>query len=325
MKKKIAIIAGGDSGEYRISINSAGVVKNNLDKNKFDVYLIEIRKEGWNFIADDGKKSPVDKNDFSICLKDERIIFDAIFNAIHGTPGENGIIQGYFDMLDIPYTSCDVMTSALTFNKHYCNKVVDSCGFLVSKSLRLLKDDAINAENILTELNLPLFVKPNAGGSSVGMTKVLAANELDEAIQKAFCEDDEVLIEEFIAGREITCGVFEFKGRMMAFPITEIISKKEFFDYEAKYDPSLADEITPADIPEDVDTECKAISVDLYKKLNCKGVVRFDYIFNNDGVYFLEVNTVPGLSSESIVPKQAKVFGLSLTDLFGMMIENVLD
>ncbi len=325
MKKNIAIIAGGDSGEYEISINSASIVKNHLNDKNYCSYVIVIRNGNWYYETDDGEQIAINKHDFSLKVVGKVVYFDVVFNAIHGTPGENGIIQAYFDLLNIPYTSCDVMTSALTFNKSFCNKVVASFGVQLASSMHLFKSDSYFLGGILESLKLPFFVKPNAGGSSVGMSKVNEADKLEDAIKLAFAEDDEILIEEFIPGREISCGVFNFKGKMMAFPITEIITKKEFFDYEAKYKEGFTDEVTPADIPEEIEIDCKATSVDLYHRLNCKGVVRFDYIFNEDGLWFLEVNTVPGLSEASIVPQQAQKFGLSLTELFGMMVENVID
>ncbi len=325
MKKNVAIIAGGDSGEYEISINSAKIVKQHLNDEKYNSYVIVIKGGDWYYVAKDGKKAVINRNDFSLKVNGKTILFDVVFIAIHGTPGENGIIQGYFDLLNIPYTSCDVMTSALTFNKSYCNRVVASFGIQLATSIHLFKHDVYSSEDLLKRLKLPLFVKPNAGGSSVGMSKVNKSDELENAIKIAFDEDDEILIEEYIPGREITCGVFNFKGKMIAFPITEVITKKDFFDYEAKYTSGVADEITPANIPEEIEIDCKAISVNLYHRLNCKGVVRFDYIFNQNGIWFLEVNTVPGLSEASIVPQQAHQFGLSLTELFGMMIENVID
>lgn len=324
MKKNIAIIAGGDSGEYEISINSAAVVKKHLSEERFFAYVIVIRGEAWYYQNPDGQKIDVNKHDFSLIIDNSVITFDAVFNAIHGTPGENGIIQAYFDLLNIPYTSCDVMSSALTFNKSYCNRVVASYGVQVALSIHLFKHDVFTEEDILKKLKLPVFVKPNAGGSSVGMSKVNKKEELAKAIELAFAEDDEVLIEAYIPGREISCGVFNFKGKMMVFPITEIITTNAFFDYAAKYDPGITEEVTPADIPEEIEMECKSTSADLYYNLNCKGVVRFDYIFNEGGIWFLEVNTVPGLSDASIVPQQAQQFGLSLPELFEMMIDNVL-
>jgi D-alanine-D-alanine ligase len=322
-KKNVAIIAGGDSGEYEVSISSANVVYKHLSKDKFNAYLIIIEGKNWYYLDENSDVVDIDKSDFTLFLNEEKISFDVIFNVIHGTPGENGIIQGYFDLLRIPYTSCDLATSALTFNKAFCNGVVRSLGVTVANSVHLIKGNLYNLKSIEEKLGLPVFVKPANGGSSVATTKVKEISELQGAIDLAFTEDDEILVEAFIAGREIDCGVFKYKGQMLVFPITEIISKKEFFDYEAKYE-GMADEITPGQIPLEVEVECKALSADLYQKLNCKGVVRFDYIFSDEEITFLEVNTVPGLSEASIIPQQAKEMGISMERLFEMMIEDAL-
>jgi D-alanine-D-alanine ligase len=319
----IAIIAGGDSGEYEISMKSGRQVELQLDKGKFQPYLIEIRKENWNCLLKD-EIIPVDKNDFTIQSGGKRIRFDAVFNAIHGTPGENGKIQGYFDMLDMPYTSCDVTTSALTFNKSFCKNVVTAFGITTARSIHLFRSESKSAQHILRELSLPVFVKPNNGGSSVGMSKVSRNQDLENALHKAFHEDDEVLVEEFIPGRELTCGVVKCKDQIIAFPVTEIISKKEYFDYEAKYQEGLSDEVVPANVPSEIAGECKRISKFLFAKLNCKGVVRFDYILNGDTFYFLEVNTVPGLTAQSIVPKMAGAYGWTMTELCTSLIEEAL-
>ncbi len=324
MQKNIAIIAGGNSGEYEISIKSAEVVQQHLSRDKYNPFLIVIKGNDWHYCDKDGNKFPINRHDFSLDLSDSIIRFDAVFNVIHGTPGEDGVIQAYFDLLNIPYTSSGVTTSALTFNKSYCNKVVRSFGVNVAASIHLHKHTEYKTEDILHELGLPVFVKPNNGGSSVATSKVSKPEQLLSAINLAFKEDDEVLIEQFIKGREVDCGIFNFKGKMMAFPTTEIITKNEFFDYEAKYTPGITNEVTPADIPEEIDIEIKATSVDLYQKLNCKGVVRFDYIFNEEGIWFLEVNTVPGFTEQSIVPQQARVFGMTNEDLFNMMLDNIL-
>ncbi len=322
-KINVAIIAGGDSGEYEVSIGSANVVYKNLNKEKFSSFLIIIEGNNWYYLDENSESIEIDKSDFSLILDDEKINFDVVFNAIHGTPGENGIIQGYFDLLRIPYTSCDLATSALTFNKAFCNGFVRSLGTRVANSVHLIKGNPYDLKLINEELGLPVFVKPANGGSSVATSKVKVFAELQEAIDLAFTADDEILIEQFVSGREIDCGVFKYKGQVLVFPITEIISKKEFFDYQAKYE-GMADEITPADIPLEVEIECKALSSELYQKLNCKGVVRFDYIFNEQEITFLEVNTVPGLSEASIIPQQANEMGISLARLFEMMIEDVL-
>jgi D-alanine-D-alanine ligase len=324
MKKKVAIVAGGDSGEYSISMKSAAFVSETLDANKYDSYLIQVRGDDW-FYENAGMKVAIDKNNFSLEIQDEKIHFDVVFCAIHGTPGENGKLPAYFEMLGIPYTSSDSITSALTFNKNFCNRVVASWDINVARSVQFFKGDKIDLFGLTDELRLPVFVKPNCGGSSVGMSKVNKIEELEHAIEIAFKEDTEVLVEEFVKGRELTCAVIENQGKMIVFPLCEIVSKKEFFDYEAKYKPSLADEIVPAPVDVDVEIEIKGISSYLYKKLNCKGIVRFDYILSEDGiVFFLEVNTVPGLTRESITPKMAKEMGIPMDELFSMMIEDAL-
>jgi D-alanine-D-alanine ligase len=319
----IAIVAGGDSGEYEISLKSGRQVELNLDRNRFIPYLIEIRKDKWMHF-DGNETFPVDKNDFSLTTGKTTIRFDAVFNAIHGTPGENGKLQGYFDMLGVPYTSCDLTTSAITFNKSFCKKVVASDGIDVARSIHLFRGENEGKDTILQQLVLPVFVKPNNGGSSVGMSKVNRPEDIEKAIAKAFDEDDEILVEEFIDGRELTCGVLRTKGEIIAFPVTEIISEKEFFDFEAKYKEGLAIEIVPADIPEDISDKCRKTSRFIYERLNCKGVVRFDYILNNGRFFFLEVNTVPGLSEQSIIPKMVRAYGWTVTELFTRMIEECL-
>jgi D-alanine-D-alanine ligase len=324
-KQNIAVIAGGDSGEFDISMKSGRVVAEMLKTEKFEPYLILINGENW-YCEKDNTKYQVDKNDFSISPENKKIKFDCVFCAIHGTPGENGKLPAYFEMLDIPYTSSDSLISALTFNKNYCNRVVASYGVNCAGSVHLFRESAYSIEEIITNLGLPVFVKPNAGGSSVGMSRVNEESELEPAIRKAFKEDDEVLIEEFIEGRELTCAVLKSKGKLVVLPICEVVSKKEFFDFEAKYDPTLADEIVPAPIPEWLEVQIKQTSAAIYQNLNCRGVVRVDYIFNEkeEDLYFLEVNTVPGLTKESIVPKMAREMGISLTELFTMMVEEAL-
>ncbi len=325
MKKKIAIVAGGDSGEYGISIKSGGVVRNTIDPEKFEAFLIQIKGKEW-FYEKDGQKYQINKNDFSLNFENETIRFDAVFCAIHGTPGENGKLPAYFEMLSIPCTSSDSITSALTFNKNFCNRVVASWAVNVANSLQFYNDGTATQQKILASLTLPLFVKPNCGGSSVGMSKVNNAEELDAAIKIAFAEDSQILIEEYVPGRELTCGVLQSKNQMTVFPVVEVVSKKEFFDYEAKYNPALSEEIIPAPIPTILEIKIKETSAFLYKKLNCKGVVRFDYIYSakNRKLFFLEVNTVPGLTTESIVPKMAREMGISLQELFTLLIEDAI-
>jgi D-alanine-D-alanine ligase len=319
----IAVIAGGDSGEYSISMKSGQQVELNLDRTKYQPWLIEVRGKDW-FCHRDGKDLPVDKNDFSLLSGGNKIIFDAVFNAIHGTPGEDGRLQGYFDALGIPYTSSGVTTSALTFNKDFCKKVVAAYGVRMAKSIHLFRNTPDPGSLIRKELTLPLFVKPNNGGSSVGMSKVNKTEEINAALEKAFKEDPGILVEEFIPGRELTCGVIGSGGEVIAFPVTEIISKKEFFDYEAKYHSELAEEVCPARVPDSIAKEVQRIAKDLFGKLNCAGVVRFDFILHGEDLYFLEVNTVPGLTNESIVPKMAKAYGWTMQELFTRMIEECM-
>jgi D-alanine-D-alanine ligase len=324
MKKNVAIIAGGYSGEYEISINSAGMIFRNIDKDKYVPYLIHITKEKWVYVDENKMETAVDKNDFSITLNRKKITFDCVFNIIHGAPGEDGQIQGYFDMLDIPYTSSNHYVSGMTFNKGYCNKIVASLDVSVPRSLHLFKRDKTNFQDIAEEITLPAFVKPCNGGSSVGTSKVNTPQEMKDAIFNAFTFDEEVLVEEYINGTEITCGVFRFKNQMIVFPITEIVSKNDFFDYKAKYEKGNSEEITPAHIPEETAKLCASTSSFLYHKLNCRGVVRIDYIVTKSKMYFLEINTVPGMSEVSIVPQQAKIFGYTLPEFIGMQIEDAM-
>ena len=324
MRLNIAVVSGGDSGEFDISIQSGQVVKKFLDPNQYKVYPIIIKGQEWIHECPNDNVYAVDKNDFSVMMGEVKINFDCVFIAVHGTPGEDGRLQGYFDMLGMPYTSCDQITSSITFNKYFCKIVVSNFGVKTARSVLLKKSTKTSSNAVLDQLSLPLFIKPNNGGSSVGMSKIKIAKDLNQAIEKAFKEDDEVLIEEFIGGREITCGVLKHKGEITPFPILEIISKKEFFDYEAKYDPSLAEEIVPAQIPKDIFINCQETSAKLYEALNCKGVVRFDYIYNDKGMYFLEVNTVPGLTETSLIPKMAESYGMTLTEMFGILVEEAM-
>jgi D-alanine-D-alanine ligase len=320
----IALIAGGYSGESEVSVRSSAVIMQNIDRNKFNVYLISVTREHWHCLIDN-TEIPVDKNDFSITYNEKKITFDSALIMIHGTPGEDGVLQGYFDILQIPYTTCDATVSAVTFNKYFCSKIVKAMGgALVAESFRINSSLPYDVNEIAYATGFPCFVKPNAGGSSIGTTKVHAPDELRNAIEIAFREDDEVLIESFINGREITCGVIRSRGELISFPLTEVVSKKEFFDFEAKYDPRLAEEITPAPIDETLASEIRKLSEKYYDLFHCKGVVRFDYIVEGNKIWFLEVNTIPGMSAESIVPQQAKAFGWSYTELTTRIIEESL-
>ena len=327
MKKNIALLAGGYSGEYVISIKTAQTIERNLDTELYNTYKIVVTRDGWWHEAPDGSKVPVDKNDFSLTIGGEKVNFDCVFIAIHGTPGEDGRIQGYLDMLQIPYTSCNAIVSALTFNKSYCNKVVKAFNIVnIANSVHLIKGEPYSVGAILDTLRLPVFVKPNESGSSLGVSKVKAVEELLPAIEKAFSEDNQVLIEEFIEGRELTIGVFRTDGRLQTLPTTEIVSNNEFFDYEAKYTPGVTSEITPAAIPDNIREELEQKAGYIYRHLNCRGVVRMDFILQqpSNKLYFLEVNTMPGQSENSIVPQQVRAAGRDLKSFYGALLEDTL-
>lgn len=322
MNKKIALVTGGYSGEAVISYKSAETIYNNIDKTKWDCYVIDIHPSGWFYKKENGEKIFVDKNDFSITTDNVKINFDAVLVGLHGTPGEDGKLQGYFDCLKIPYTSCDAATSAITFNKRYTVAVAAFAGLHVAKSLHLFANDGTTSEKITDHLSLPVFVKPNNGGSSLGISKVNEAADLSAAIEKAFKEDDQVLVEEFIKGREFTIGVFRSKGNIIALPITEIISKNEFFDFQAKYE-GASDEITPADVDESVADKVRDDAKKIYSIFNCKGIVRIDFIYDevSGHPFMLEINTVPGQSAASLVPQQVIAMGWSLMEFYTALIE----
>jgi D-alanine-D-alanine ligase len=322
MKKNIALVTGGYSGEAVISYKSADAISKNIDTEKWNCYLIDIHPDGWFYKTGNDEKINIDKNDFSITVGGEKIKFDAVLVGLHGTPGEDGKLQGYFDCLHIPYTSCDVATSALTFNKRYTVAVASFAGMHVAKSLHLFRDEQHSIPAITEQLKLPVFVKPNNGGSSIGMSKVSDPAHLEAALQKAFREDDQVLVEEFITGREFTIGVFKSKGQIIALPITEIISKNEFFDFEAKYE-GASDEITPAKVEESVAEKVRMDARKAYSVFNCKGIVRMDFIYDEKSghPFLLEINTVPGQSSASLVPQQVVAMGWSLKEFYSALIE----
>ena len=321
--KNIAIVSGGNSGEYEISIGSGKMAEKNLDSDRYNGYLIEIRNKDWFYRDGEGVKHEIDKTDFSLSLSGEKVEFDGIFNAIHGTPGEDGKLQGYFDLLGLPYTSCNVATSALTFNKYFCNRFVNSFGINIARSVSFTYGEQINEEEVIEKLGLPLFVKPAESGSSVGITKVNMDDELDEAISYAFSESNRIIIEENIIGREIACGVINKGKELIIFPLTEIISKNDFFDYEAKYTHGMADEVTPAKIDTEAEQDIKTLSAFLFRQMDCNGFVRFDFILTENDLYFLEVNTIPGITEASIMPKMADAFGMSTKDFFTIALDNL--
>jgi len=326
MKKKVALVTGGLSGEAQISYKSAVTVNSNLDRSKFDVFQIDVNPSGWWYTPENGTPQKVNRDDFSITDSGSKINFDVVLLCIHGTPGEDGKLQGYFDMLGLPYTSCDAATSALTFNKRYTVAVAAFGGISVANSMHLFKHTPITPEAILEKLQLPVFVKPNNGGSSIGMSKVTTADALAPALEKAFKEDTQVLVEEFISGREFTIGVFKTKGALQVLPITEIETSNEFFDFEAKYQGKSV-ETTPANINATMQAQLEAAAKRVYEVLNCRGVVRVDFIYNEQkGLpYMLEVNTVPGQSAASVIPQQVKAMGMSLQDFYTSIIEESLN
>jgi D-alanine-D-alanine ligase len=327
MKPVIAFITGGYSGESVISYKSAMTIENNLDEDRYTVYRIDITPEGWWHPMKDGRKIIIDKNDFSLTIDGRKIKFDAVLMGIHGTPGEDGKLQGYFDLLHLPYTSCDAVVSAITFNKRFTVAVASFNGIHVARSVLFLQGRADSPDEMTRELRFPVFVKPNNGGSSIGMSKVNApSEELGTAIEKAFREDKEVLVEEFIAGREFTIGVFRSNGEIVILPFTEVKSKREFFDFEAKYTAGLNEEITPAQVDEAVAVKVRATAKKIYEVFNCRGIIRIDFIYNEEKgePFMLEINTVPGQSEASIVPQQLGVEGWTLKDFYSALIEEAL-
>ncbi len=328
MKKKIALVAGGYTGESVVSMKSAKTVYEHLDKNKYEVYNIIIDKESWRYVDEQNNTYPIDKNNFSVNTGSVSISFDAAFIIIHGTPGEDGKLQGYFDMIGMPYTTCDAATSAITMNKAYTKSIIDGIPQLYTAgSIQLFADQHYSTEEILQKLKLPVFVKPNSGGSSIGMSKVKEAKELKVALEKAFNEDSQVLVEEYIAGREFTIGLYKVNDKVEVLPCTEIVSSKEFFDYEAKYTDGVTQEITPGRMNEEEWQRVKSVMMEIYLRLNCKGVVRIDYILENDSnhMYVLEVNTVPGQSQNSIIPQQVRAAGMTMTEFYGALIDDILN
>lgn len=327
MKKIIALVTGGFTGESVVSFKSSVFVESQLDPNKYNVYKIVILKNEWYYEDEKSVKHPVDRNDFSIDAGGNKINFDAVFIMLHGSPGEDGKLQGYFDLLDIPYTSCDALTSSLTMNKGYSKAIVDGIsGLHIAKSVQLFENSQDIAA-ILNSLKLPLFIKPNNGGSSIGMSKVKLANELPEALNKAFNEDTQVLVEEFIKGREFSVGVYNGKNGISVLPATEVIPSNDFFDFDAKYTPGATEEITPGRMSKEEKSNVERIARDVYIKLNCRGMVRIDYFLQDEtsNFYFVEINTIPGQTSQSFIPQQVKAAGMNIGEFYGELIEKALE
>ncbi len=322
-KKHIAVVMGGYSNECEISLGSGQTVCENLDKNKYAVYPVHILKEGWFYITPQGEKITINKHDFSFQFEDKIIQPDAVYNTVHGTPGEDGMLQAYFDLVKIPHTSPDFYPAALSFNKRDCLTVLKQFGIKCATSFYLNKGESYHISEIINRVGLPCFVKPNRAGSSFGISKVNTLKEFENALNKAFTEDNEILIETALNGIEVSVGVFNNGNNITVLPPTEIVSENDFFDYEAKY-LGKSQEITPARISEEETALVKKESKRIYKLLNMKGITRTDFIIQDGVPYFIEINTNPGLSKESIVPKQVLESGMSLSDFFNILVENVV-
>lgn len=322
MQKNIAIIMGGYSSEVEISLKSGEVVFESLDRSLYTPYKIFILKDKW-VLSHKGEEYPINKDDFSVILDDEKIVFDCVFNAIHGVPGENGAILAYFELLGLKHTSAPFYQMALTFNKRDTLSVLRQYGIKTATSIYLNEGNNINTSQIINKVGLPCFVKPNGAGSSFGISKVYTEEDLPSAIEKAYIEDSEILIESFLDGTEVSVGVIQYKGETKVLPMTEIVSENDFFDYQAKYE-GASQEITPARISDEVRAKVAQVAKKVYSVLNMSGFSRSEYIIVDGEPYFLEMNTVPGMTRESILPQQANKADISLTDLFGNAIESSL-
>lgn len=321
--KNVAIIMGGYSSEYKISLKSGEVVYNHLDSTKYNLYKIHILTEGWFYVDEQNNRFVVDKNDFSVTVNNQKITFDVVFNAIHGTPGEDGLIQAYLKLLNIPQTSCNYYQSALTFNKRDMLSVLKPYGIKTAISYYLNKGDVIAEEQIIQRVGLPCFVKPNKSGSSFGISMVKESEQLLPAIEKAYAEDDEIIIESYLKGTEVSVGVIKYKDETIVLPMTEIVSENDFFDYEAKYE-GKSSEITPARISEEEKAKVENVAKRIYTILKMDGFSRSEFILVSGEPFLLEMNTVPGLTTESILPQQAREAGISLNELFDNAIELAL-
>ncbi len=324
-KLKIALLAGGDSSEREIALQSAAQIAAALDTEKYDVKIIDLHHRDWIYTTEEGCRHQVDKNDFSLTVGGERTEFEYALIIIHGTPGEDGKLQGYLDMMGIPYSSCSQVSSTVTFDKITTKRVVAAHeGINLAREVLLVRGEKFDADALVETLGLPMFIKPNASGSSFGVTRVTDRSQIEAAVEAAFAESDAVLVEECISGREMGCGVMVTRdGREYVFPITEIVSKKDFFDYEAKYTSGMSDEITPAPIDDATKAELNRMTLAAYRACRCSGVVRVDFIVTEEGKpYMIEINSIPGMSAGSIVPKQAKAMGMSLGELYDIIIED---
>ena len=322
MKRNIAIVAGGDTSEIVVSLRSAQGIYSFIDKEKYNLYIVEMEGRRWEVQLPDGSKTPVDRNDFSFMNGAEKVVFDFAYITIHGTPGEDGRLQGYFDMMRIPYSCCGVLAAAITYDKFVCKLYLKALGVRSSESLLLRQVQTVSDEDVIEKIGLPCLIKPNLGGSSFGVTKVKAREQIQPAIAKAFGEAEEVMIEAFMAGTELTCGCYKTKEKSVVFPLTEVVTHNEFFDYDAKYNGQV-DEITPARVSEELTKRVQALTSAIYDILGCSGIIRVDYIITEgEKINLLEVNTTPGMTATSFIPQQVRAAGMDIKDVMTDIIEN---
>ncbi|MBO7202676.1 MAG: D-alanine--D-alanine ligase [Paludibacteraceae bacterium] len=325
MKKNIAIVAGGDQSEVVVSLKSAAGLSSFIPSEKYNIYVVVIQASSWKVQLNDDVEIPIDKNDFSFVLNGEKITFDCAYITIHGIPGEDGRLQGYFEMIGMPYTCCDVLAAALTYNKFTCNHYLKGFGVNVAESIMLRKGQTIESKEAVNQLGLPIFVKPNVGGSSFGVTKVKSEEEIQKAVEKAFAEGDQVILESYMKGTEITCGMYKTKEKTVVFPITEVVSENEFFDFDAKYKGQVS-EITPARLSEDLTNRVKQQTDKIYELIGARGIIRVDYIITEgEKINLLEVNTTPGMTPTSFIPQQIAAAGLKIQDVMTDVIENAIE
>ena len=322
MKRIIAIVAGGDSSEHDVSMRSAEGIYSFIDKDKYTLYIVELTKKKWEALLPDGSRTPIDKNDFSFSHDGQKVKPDFAYITIHGTPGENGILQGYFELLGIPYSTCDVLVSAMTFSKFTLNQYLKGFGVRVAESLLVNKRHGISDQDVIEKIGLPCFIKPNASGSSFGVTKVKTADRIQPALKEAFTESDDVMIEAFMDGIELANGCYKTKDKSVVLPITEVVSKNEFFDYNAKYKGEVT-EITPARLSPELTDHVQKLTSAIYDILGCKGIVRVDYIITEgEKINMLEINTTPGMTATSFIPQQVRAAGIDIKDVMTDIIED---
>ncbi len=323
MKKNVVVIAGGNTSEYEVSIKSGNHIFEQVDGDRYNKYLMILKGRDWH-IELDGNTYPVDKNDFSFEHGDRKIMFDFAYITIHGNPGENGMLQGYLDMMGVPYSTCSALCEAMTFDKYTCTNYLNGFGIRTTHPVMLTRGKAYDKAAVLEAVGLPCFVKPNAEGSSFGVSKVKAADEFDAAIEEAFSKCREILVESFLDGTEFTCGLYKVGDKKVVMPVAEVVPKKEFFDYEAKYDASMSDEIIPGRFSEEITDRIQEMASEVYDLLRCEGIVRIDGFVCGDEVIMLEVNTTPGMTANSFIPKMVRVMGIQLRDVITEIIEDKL-